>query len=395
MGIRRRGNQWLVTVEGGRDELAVRHRICRVAASEEEAKRIEARLRSEVYDGRHIRPSHESVPDFCARYLEQRERISGSTHDRLESVMKHVRRDLSRVTLAKFTPQVASSWKKAQQDRGLAPATIHKHMTFVGAAMNLAVAWRLIATNPMSAVELPSVKPPPFHVYAASEQAALLAAAAPGAGDPEKRHAGRSEGSLYVPLALALATGMRRGELLGLRTGDVDLVRSRLHVRQALRAGRGGVPEMGPGKTDRSRRTIVLPESMTALLAAAQAQRPRVRSDALLLNLELRPFTLGGFYASWLKVRARAAALMVKDAEQLHDPHAAHAGDALAGARFHDVRHTHATELLRAGVHIKVVAERLGDSEVTVMRVYSHVLPAMQEQAAEALEPMMRGLLIH
>ncbi len=61
--------------------------------------------------------------------------------------------------------------------------------------------------------------------------------------------------------------------------------------------------------------------------------------------------------------------------------------------RFHDLRHTHATELLRAGVHIKVVAERLGDSEVTVMKTYSHVLPDMQETAAAAIEPMMRGLL--
>ena len=52
---------------------------------------------------------------------------------------------------------------------------------------------------------------------------------------------------------------------------------------------------------------------------------------------------------------------MRKDAEALHDPYWEHAGDELARARFHDLRHTHATELLRAGVHIKVVAERLGD----------------------------------
>ena len=84
---------------------------------------------------------------------------------------------------------------------------------------------------------------------------------------------------------------------------------------------------------------------------------------------------------------------MVRDAEELHDPFAEHAGDELAAARFHDLRHTHATELLRAGVHIKVVAERLGDSETTMMRTYSHVLPDMQETAAAAIEPMLRGLL--
>jgi integrase len=61
--------------------------------------------------------------------------------------------------------------------------------------------------------------------------------------------------------------------------------------------------------------------------------------------------------------------------------------------RQRDLRHTHATELLRAGVHIETVAERLGDGEATVMKTYSLALPDMQETAAAAIEPMMRGLL--
>jgi len=69
---------------------------------------------------------------------------------------------------------------------------------------------------------------------------------------------------------------------------------------------------------------------------------------------------------------------MRRDAEAWDDPFAEEAGDELAAARFHALRHTHATELLRAGVHIKIAAERLGDSEATVMRPYSHVLPDMQ-----------------
>jgi site-specific recombinase XerD len=84
---------------------------------------------------------------------------------------------------------------------------------------------------------------------------------------------------------------------------------------------------------------------------------------------------------------------MRRDAKALHDLFREHAGDELEKARFHDLRHTHATELLRAGVHIKIVAERLGDRETTAMQTYSHVLPDMQETAAEAIEPMLKGLL--
>ena len=129
------------------------------------------------------------------------------------------------------------------------------------------------------------------------------------------------------------------------------------------------------------------------MLAEYAAQRPPTRSQIFFLSLAGTPFALNGFESSWAKVRDRAAEIMRRDAEALHDPYWEHAGDELAGARFHDLRHTHATELLRAGVHIKVVAERLGDRETTVMQTYSHVLPDMQETAAAAIEPMMRGLL--
>ena len=127
--------------------------------------------------------------------------------------------------------------------------------------MKLAVAWRLIARNPLEHIEMPSEAPPPFHVYAPAEQAALLTAAAPGEGDKNARWKGRSEGSLYVPIALDLATGLRRGELLGLRVGDVDLKRNRIHVRQALRKDEHGALQMGPCKTGRSLRSVVVPES--------------------------------------------------------------------------------------------------------------------------------------
>jgi len=113
-----------------------------------------------------------------------------------------------------------------------------------------------------------------------SEQAALLSAAAPGDGDPKGNHKGRSEGARYVPVALDLATGLRRGELLGLRLTDADLARSRIHVRQALRKDHGK-SVIGPCRTRRSRRTVVLPDSITALLADYAAQPEDAQSDVL------------------------------------------------------------------------------------------------------------------
>jgi integrase len=393
MGIRKRGDKWLVTAEAGRDEFGVRRRVCRAVDSEDEAKRLDAKLQHEVYEDRHIQPSSESVATFCQRFLDGRDKIAPATRTRYQDYLKHVKRDLAAVPLSRFTPRVAASWKKTQLASGLSGSTVRKHLVFVGAAMEAAVAQRLIAENPMHHVELPDDEAPPFHVYEPSEQAALLAAAAPGDGEQAGRHKGRSEGSLYVPVVLDLATGLRRGELLGLRITDVDLARSRLHVRQALRRDADGRSSIGPCKTPRSRRTIVIPQPVIALLAKYAAQRPPTRSQIFFLSLAGTPFALNGFESSWAKVRDRAVDIMCRHAKALHDPYWEHAGDELAKARFHDLRHTHATELLRAGVHIKVVAERLGDRETTVMQTYSHVLPDMQETAAAAIEPMLRGLL--
>lgn len=395
MGIRRRGDKWLVTVELGRDELGYRRRAHATCDTESEAKREYARLSHEAYEGRHIKPSSESVASFCARYLaDHKSGLRGSTYLRNAGIQRvQVERDLSRVPLSQFTPKAASKWKAKLLADGLAPATVRKVLIYVSAAMELAVAWRVIADNPLRHIELPEEVSPPFHVYTVAEQAALLAAAAPSDGDPGGYHVGRCEGALYVPVALTLGTGLRKGELLGLEVGDFDAASGRLHVRRALGRDAAGRDVLGPCKTKRSERVVVLPDSLCGLLTAHIARRPRLRTKRLFISLRGAPYTLAGFDASWDGVKRRAAAAMVRDAAAMHDPHASHAGDELRRARFHDLRHTHATELLRAGVHIKVVAERLGDSETTVMRVYSHVLPDMQEQAVAAIEPLLRGLL--
>jgi integrase len=140
-------------------------------------------------------------------------------------------------------------WKSDLLASALSPSTVRKHLVFVAAAMNLAVAWGLVARNPLEHIEFPIEETPPFHVYTPAEQAALLSAAAPGEGDKDGHHRGRSDGSLFMPVVLDLATGLRRGELLGLRIRDVDVARNRIQVCQALRKSADGGLEMGRRQT--------------------------------------------------------------------------------------------------------------------------------------------------
>jgi integrase len=180
---------------------------------------------------------------------------------------------------------------------------------------------------------------------------------------------------LNVPIVLALTCGLRRGEILGLRWQDVDLDKSRLVVRKVL-ARYGATLVMKEPKTRSSIRSIALPQ-----LAKAELRAHRVA-----------------------QIAARLAAGLPTSPDDLvcptHDGspwHPASFSDAWNGLvrrhsqvprlRFHDLRHTHATLLLRANVPAKVVSERLGHSSVGVtLDVYSHVLPDMQEDAASRLD---------
>ena len=136
MGIRKEGDKWLVTAESGRDEFGVRRRVCRSVDSEEEAKRLDAKLQNEVYDGRHVKPSAESVAAFCQRFLDGRDKLAPATRSRYQAYLKHVKRDLASVTLLASRPRVAASWKKKQFASDLSASTVRKHLIFVGAAMN-------------------------------------------------------------------------------------------------------------------------------------------------------------------------------------------------------------------------------------------------------------------
>jgi integrase len=162
---------------------------------------------------------------------------------------------------------------------------------------------------------------------------------------------------------------MRRGEVLGLRWRDLDLDEGRVSVRQALVSVAYDV-SISDVKTGTSRRTIDIdPVTVTQVLKDWRIQRaPRNATGSS------RRATTGVRQAdgSWMHPDSRSARFDRKVAK-LDVP----------TISLHDLRHTHATLLLKAGVHVKVVSERLGHANVAfTMSVYQHVLPGMQAEAA-------------
>lgn len=252
--------------------------------------------------------------------------------------------------------------KKTRGGGGLSPTTVLQHHRVLREALSHAVRKGLLARNPADLVEPPRRNRPEMKVLTPEQVPALLRAV---------------EGTwLYMPVFLAVHTGMRLSEILGLTWGDVDLEARKIHVRQTLFWETDGRFRFLPPKGGRGRVIKVGPDVVTALrrhrseqakwrLAMGPAWPPY---DLVVTREDGMPISPGTVSPAFAKVVRRLG----------------------LSIRFHDLRHTHATLLLRAGVPPKVVAERLGHSTITVtMDVYSHVLPDMQEEAVARFEQVL------
>jgi integrase len=227
-------------------------------------------------------------------------------------------------------------------------------------AFGQAVRWGLLAANPAAGAQPPRPRRPERVVVDAALAHRLLA---------------ETEGTMYeLPCALALSTGMRRSEILALRWSDISGDFSQLRVLRSLQPTRLGLLFEEP-KTHRSRRSILLPTFLGDYLTRQQELQQLRRESlgqgwhehGLVVTRDdgtpVNPDTLSTGWARFLRINN------------------------LPRVRFHDLRHAHATLLLLQGVHPKIVSERLGHASVGItLDTYSHVLPSMQSQAAEAFD---------
>ncbi len=253
--------------------------------------------------------------------------------------------------------KLALSGKKDGKS-GLSPLTIRHVHAVLHRALKDAVRWERLMRNPIAAADPPSIRgdgTKELKTWDAKQLKAFLEATREERLSP-----------LWHLLAM---TGLRRGEALGLRWEDVDLENGRLAVRRAL-IPNGAVVVVSEPKTARGRRTVALdPETVEALRRQAAQQLEDQASKKKWTDTGL-VFTKEDGEAWHPEVITRFFQQAVKRSK-------------LPRIRLHDLRHTHATLALRAGIHPKVVSERLGHATISItLDTYSHAIPAMQEEAA-------------
>ncbi len=361
MAVRKRGKSWLVTVELGRDpSVGKRRRAHLTARTRREAEAEEARLRHEVATGLDLEPAKLSLAQYMLHWLATvQPGLSETTYRRYSGLFRNqIQPSLGAILLTKLRPLHIQRLYGGLQPKLSAKSIVHVHR-LLSSALNQAVRWQIIPRNVCQAVEVPRVRRREMRTLTADETRELMGAA-------------EATDSVWGDaVILAVHTGLRQGELLGLRWEDIDLEARRVTVQRTFHYLGGRAFYQEP-KTAGACRSIPLG-------AAAVETLHRVRRRQLEMKL-----LLGPAYQDQGAVLASVVGTATLPANLRRGFYQLLAAVGVGHMRFHDLRHTHASLLLARGVHPKIVSERLGHSSIKMtLDTYSHVLPNLQEQAVK------------
>lgn len=312
--------------------------------------------KSEVAQGRDLVPARLTVDTILNDWLTAKKNtVRPGTWQRYEQFVRiHLSPSIGHIKASKLHARDLNTMYARFVDSGMSPTTCGHIHRALHAALKNGMKLDLLSRNVATLAEPP--RPADFEITPLDlDQVAQLVDAA----------SSERWGALYI---VAVTTGMREGELLGLRWCDVDLGRCQIRVRRSLKRQPDNSLEIVETKTKTSTRTLdvvtLAAETLTHHRAAQAAERLRLGPGWNDLDLVF-PNRLG---------KPMSATNLTR---RSFTPFLAEAG--LPSIRFHDLRHTFATLLIASGANIKVVSEYLGHSDVvTTLRTYAHVLPNMQ-----------------
>jgi integrase len=368
--FKRSDGRWEATIDLGWRPNGGRHRKSFYGQTRAEAASKLREAQAAVDRGQPLLDARVTVGDFLGRWLGEvvkPRRSFGHWRNCEQYVRLHILPELGRVTLAKLSAADVEGLVNATRAKGLSDDSVRLVHATLRAALTVAKRWGLVHDNVATLTEPVSVRREEVTPFAEDEVGRLLEVAR---DDPL---------GAYVTVAVAL--GLRPGEARALKWEDIQLdgAYPSLRVRRAFRRAPGG-EALGEPKTPKSRRTIALPEQCVAALRARRSLQLQDRLRAGQAWEEqgfVFTSSVGGPLSShtvsrWFARLCRSAGVA-------------------PGHRLYDCRHTAATLLLGQGVHPRVVMDVLGHSTFRLtMDTYSHVMPAVLREAAEATEAALR-----
>ena len=323
-----------------------------------------AELVAELQSGTSVDPNKITVLEFLDRFDRDWAalHVTARSRDRYRFALDHVRRNLGDRMLQKVHPADIAALYALLTREGLAPRTTRMVHTALHRALGQAKNWGILRDNPADIAKPPKAPSNETPMLQPSEAAGLL-----------ERLRGQP---LYLIASLALGTGMRRNEMLGLRWQDVDLDAGRLTIEQSLeQTATHGIKVKAP-KTRHGRRTISLPGHLVAELRHHWREQQERRLGIGLGKAPESAPVFAGADGRHLSPNAVTKAWPV-----------AMAAIGMPAVTLHSLRHTHASMLINAGLDILTISRRLGHSSPTItLNVYGHLIHGGDDRAAQIMD---------
>jgi len=348
-------------------------RYATVRGTRKDAERELAKILNAAHDGTLLEPSKTTVEDYLRSWLDGAHGLAGKTLERYRQLAEQqIVPHLGGIALQKLRPVHVADWHTrllksgGEAGRPLSSRTVGHAHRVLHRALERAVETELLARNVAHAVKPPKVEDMEVEALKADQIEPVLTAL---------------KGHRLEPIAvLALSVGARRGEILGLTWGNVDLAAAAVRIERSLEQTRGGL-KFKPPKTRRGKRNIALPP---IAVEALQAHRRR--------QLELRlSFGLG-------KPEEGTLVFSTIDGDPIPPNNLSRDWRRFVKARklpdisFHGLRHSHASALIASGIDPLTVSRRIGHANAsTTMNVYGHMFEKTDAAAAKAIEAALKG----
>jgi integrase len=374
--IATRNGHHSIVVDMGKDPITGKRRQqwISVKGNKKVAEHMLPKILMQLQGGTFVKPTKVTVRDHFKQWIDGyvEPNLSPATADLYRTmVIKHILPCLGNTVLAELKPQAIQKLYSEKMKSGLSNRTVQIIHSVLHKGLENAVKTGLIMWNPLVAVECPKIQRREMVTMNETDIHLFLDYA---------------RTSNYYPLFYSLLfTGMRRSEALALKWADVDLLLLKISINKSLsylnKSKDGNRILIKAPKTAKSRRNISITPSNAAVLREYYQKQNETRqslglpllaeSDFVFCTVEGKPYLPNSITHTWIKLVRRCG---------------------LKGIRLHDTRHSHASLLLKQGVHPKIVQERLGHASIAItLDLYSHVAPGMQEAAAMKFDEIVLG----
>jgi integrase len=367
---KRNNNTWLVRIFLGRDAKNKRKYFNKTihGTKKDAQKYLTAKLREKDL-GVFVEPASMPLNEFLDKWLDEIAvlKLREQTLIGYKWLLnRYIRPKLGSKRLSDIqsyeVQKIYNDMKKAKYS----PKTIRHAHNFLSSAMKQAVKWKMLMQNPCELCELPRKVKTEMKYFSPTEAKCFLETAR------ENKH--------FALFQLALQTGARPGEYLGLQWKDIDFEQKVLSIKRTVIEVKGGGFRFDEPKTAGSRRSIPISQGLIDMIKRHRRKQleAKMKLGSEYQNYELVFASEIGTPLQKKNIRDRHFKQLLKKAN-------------LPDIRLYDLRHTMATLLLCEGVNPKIVSERLGHASIVLtLDTYSHVLPTMQEDATDKLEMLLK-----